>query len=66
MKDPKQLVAALAQQVGKHGAQRLLVDEGVSTSTAQKLVAERYKAEVGQLIRQAILRACENAKKEAS
>lgn len=66
VKDPKKVVLEIAQQVGKHEAQRLLVDEGVSTSTAQKLVANRYKNEVGQLIKQAILRAHEAAKRLAS
>lgn len=66
IKDPKKVVLEIAQQVGKHEAQRLLVDEGVSTSTAQKLVANRYHFEVGQLVRQAIMRALEASKRTAS
>lgn len=66
VKDPKKLIIEIANHVGKHEARRLLVDEGVSTSTADKLVTNRYKNEVGQLIRQAILKAYEAYKKEAS
>lgn len=66
LKDPKKVVLEIANQVGKHEAQRLLVDEGVSTSTAQKLVANRYKPEVGQLVKQAILKAAAAAKRVAS
>jgi hypothetical protein len=65
-KDPKKVVMEIAQQVGKHGARKLLVDEGVSTSTADKLVTNRYPNEVGQLVKQAILRAYEVAKRQAS
>jgi hypothetical protein len=65
-KDPKELVKQLAQQVGKHEARRLLVEEGVSTSTAEKLVGARYKNEVGLLIKDAVLRALESAKRIAS
>jgi hypothetical protein len=66
MKDPKELVRKLTQQVGKHEAKRLLVDEGVSTSTADKLVADRYKSEVKELIRKAIVGAVGKAKAKAS
>lgn len=62
LKDPKIIVRELASQVGKHEAQKLLVDEGVSTSTAQKLVSDRYKPEIKELVRQAIGRAIEAAK----
>jgi len=65
-KDPKILVKEIANHVGKHGARKLLVDEGISTSTADKLVAERYASEVGQLVLAAILRASARAKRQAS
>lgn len=65
-KDPKKVVMEIANHVGKHDARKLLVDEGISTSTADKLVANRYKNEVGQLIKQAILRAYEVSKRQAS
>ncbi len=66
VKDPKLLVKQIANHVGKHGARRLLVDEGISTSTADKLVGNRYSNEVGQLVTQAIHRAYEVAKRQAS
>ncbi len=67
MKDPKKAACELAARVGKHEAQRLLMSEGVSSSLAQKLVGNRYQAEnIGQLVRQAILRALEAAKLQAS
>ena len=62
-KDSKEVVLEIARQVGKHEAQRLLVNEGVSTSTAQKLVYEKYKAEVGEMMRRAIARAADAAEK---
>lgn len=62
VKDPKKLVTEIANRVGKHGARRLLVDEGVSTSTADKLVGNRYVSEVKELVRNAILKAYEKAK----
>ena len=64
IKDPRKLVVELAQKVGKHDAQRLLVDEGVSTSTAQKLVGARYHSEVKELTRQAIMRAFDAARRQ--
>lgn len=63
IKDPKKLVMEIADRVGKHGARKLLVDEGVSTSTADKLVGDRYESEVKELVRNAILRAYEAHKK---
>lgn len=66
VKDPKKLVMEIANRVGKHGARKLLVDEGVSTSTADKLVCNRYDSEVKELVRQAILRAYEAHKLVAS
>jgi hypothetical protein len=60
--DPKKLVLELAKQIGKGEARRLLVEEGVSTSTAEKLVGERYESEVRGLVRAAILRAMQAAK----
>lgn len=56
-KDPKKIVQEIANQVGKHEARKRLVDEGVSTSTADKLVRDRYPSEIGQLLLQAILKA---------
>jgi hypothetical protein len=66
VKDPKVLVKEIASRVGKHGARKLLVDAGISTSTADKLVGDRYASEVKELTRQAILRAHEACKKAAS
>ncbi len=66
VKDPKAVVKEIATHVGKHDARKLLVNEGISTSTADKLVANRYSNEVGQLIKQAILRAYAVAKRQAS
>lgn len=64
LKDPKRAVIEVAKQVGKHETQRLLVEQGVSTSTAQKLVADKYPSkELGQLLVQAIVRAVEASKK---
>ncbi len=65
IKDPKKTVRDIADQVGKQEARRLLVVEGISTSMADKLVADRYGSEVRQLVRQAIGRALEAAKKMA-
>lgn len=65
-RDPKEIVRQLALQVGKHEARRRLVDEGISTSTADKLVGERYPSEIGQLLLQAILKARMAIKRPAS
>lgn len=66
IKDPKKIVKEITNQLGKHEARRLLVDEGLSTSIAEKLVGNRYQNEVGQLVRQAILKAYDASKKTAS
>jgi hypothetical protein len=66
VKDAKKAVMEITSRVGKHGACKLLVGEGISTSTAEKLVANRYANEIGQLVRQAIFRAHEASKNQAS
>lgn len=66
VKNPKKLVKELSAQVGRPEAKRLLVVEGVSISTADKLVRDVYKNEVGLLIQAAILKAVEASKKQAS
>jgi hypothetical protein len=65
-KDPKKLVSEIAHHLGKYETQLLLTGEGLSFSIAEKLTANRYKPEVGQLVRQAILKAYEVYKKAAS
>lgn len=66
VKDPKKLIKQLTSQVGKPEAKRLLISEGISISTADKLVREVYKNEVGLLIRAAVLRAVKASEQEAS
>lgn len=62
-RDPKELVQELAESLGKNEAKKFLVAEGISTSTADKLVGNRYASEVRGLVQQAIIRACESARK---
>lgn len=65
-KDPKDVVTEMVNQVGRHDARRLLVNEGISVSTAEKLVSGRYQPQVGYLITLAVMRAYEEAKLRAS
>lgn len=66
VKDPKKLIKELSAQVGRPEAKRLLVSEGISISTADKLVRDVYKNDVGLLIQDAIRRAIEASKQRAS
>ena len=61
-KDPKNTVRQIETLVGRKEALRLMVIEGVSPSTADKLLAERYDSEVGALLSLAIARAMDAAK----
>lgn len=56
----------LARLLGKGEARRLLVVEGVSPHTADKVINGRYASEIGTLVGAAIKRALEAAKKQAS
>lgn len=64
--DPKKLVLEIAARVGKHETEKLLMAEGVASSTAGKLAANRYDSEIKELVKNAILRAYEAYKKAAS
>lgn len=66
VKDVKKLALEIADRVGKHEARKLLVEAGISTSTAEKLVRNVYASEIKELTRQAILKAYEAHKKIAS
>jgi hypothetical protein len=61
-KSPQEVVAELTELVGKHEARRLLVGEGISTSTSDKLVRNRYEHEIKHLMFQAINRAYKRVK----
>ena len=65
-KDPKIAIKELADKIGKAEVCKLLVMENVSTSTAEKLAAGRYKAEIKALMASAIERAFQAAKTRAS
>lgn len=62
-KDPKKAIKEMIAQVGKRETLRLLVIEGCSPSTAEKLAALRYDSDVGTLLSRAIIRAHEALKK---
>lgn len=66
MNDPKDLVKEIIARVGKHGALRLLINQGVGTSTAEKLVRNRYSSEMGQLLRQAVEQAYRESMRQVS
>lgn len=61
--DPKDIVRQLEALVGKRAARRLMVVEGLSPSTADKLLRECYPSEVGALLGDALERALNAAKK---
>lgn len=66
-KDPKKLAIEMAAHVGKREAIRLLINEGLSPSIAEKLAAGRYAAaNVNYLTTLAIVRAHEASKAQAS
>jgi hypothetical protein len=60
-KDTKKKVKELVQLAGKRGALALLIKEGLSASTADKLIRDRYPSEAKELIRMAIARAIQAA-----
>lgn len=53
----KILVERMVAKIGRNETRRKLVIEGISTSTSEKLVTNRYNATVGSLIGKAIERA---------
>ena len=62
----KAAVEDLAKKLGKPEARRLLVIEGLSPHTADKIMGGRYQSEMGPLVRDAIRRAIVAADKAAS
>jgi hypothetical protein len=56
-RDPKKVVKEIVQLVGKRKAERLLIGENVSPSTAGKLTRGKYESAVGDLIATAIANA---------
>lgn len=65
-KDLKQAVLELAQKIGKSEARRLLVLEGISPHTADKVLRGCYESEIGALVEGAIQRAIAASKEKAS
>lgn len=65
-KDPKQTVMEIVQMVGRPEAERLLISEKLSPSLATKLVRGLYESQVRALVADAIERAKEAAKAQAS
>lgn len=65
-KDPKELVKAIADRVGKPEARELLCAEGIAKVTAERLIRGSYKPEVKALVRGAIERAFSAAKARRS
>jgi hypothetical protein len=65
-KDWSQALDELTDLVGKPEAKRLLVLEGISVGTADKLVGRRYPSQPRHLVAAAIHRALEATKPKAS
>ena len=57
VKDPKKVVQEIVQLVGKPKAERLLIAEKASPSSAGKLVRGKYESAIGELLAEAIDRA---------
>ncbi len=55
-KDLKKMAEQFALKVGKPMARKLLVLEGVSPHTADKIISGRYPSEIGELLGNAIKR----------
>lgn len=55
-KDLKKMAEEFAKRVGKPRARKLLVLEGVSPHTADKIISGRYPSEIGELLGAAIER----------
>ena len=66
IKGQDDLIDEVVLLVGKPEARRLLVAEGVSVSTATKLIGGKYESVFGLLLKRAVQSALENAKKQAS
>ncbi len=64
--DLKKTAIEIAKRLGKGEARRLLVVEGVSPHTADKIIGGRYQSEIGALVGAAIKRAFEASKVKAS
>lgn len=55
-KDLKRMAEEFANKVGKPEARKLLVLEGISPHTADKIISGRYPSEIGDLLGAAIKR----------
>ena len=65
-KDYKKLAFDMGERLGTAKAHSLLTGQGVSPSTATKLLAGSYPSEIGLLLGSAVVRAERASRKQAS